>query len=136
MERGNTKHGPRLDDEMAHEVRGVVQGGTVSRVDEFHEPEPAGENQPSPSHIPGGRSTGGTPPDLTFDEIERRSRLGRYLPKSSLPGDREELISGAADLRAPDDVMEDLSRLPAGEIYVTVNEIWAALGGHNEARRR
>jgi uncharacterized protein DUF2795 len=135
MDRGSSKHSPRLDDEMAHEVRGIVQGGVDNRVEEFHDPEPAGEDQPSASYMPGGATTGGAPPGMTHDEVEQRSRLGRFIPMASLPGDRETLIAGARSLNAPDDVIDELSRLPEGETYETVNQIWAALGHHNEERR-
>jgi hypothetical protein len=131
MERGNTKHGPRLDDEMAHEVRGLVQGAPAdSRVEEFRDPEPSGEDQPEPR----GHLAGGAPPGMTYEEVEERSRLGRYIPRSSLPGDREALVIGASQLNAPDDVLAELARLPAGETFQTVNEVWAALGHHNEER--
>jgi hypothetical protein len=133
MDRGNTKHGARLDEEMAQEVRGIVQSGrSDSRVEEFHDPEPAGEDQPE---LGTGRLEGGAPPGMTYEEVEARSRLGRFIPRSSLPGDREELIVGANDMNAPDDILEQLAALPAGETYQTVNEIWAALGHSNEERR-
>jgi hypothetical protein len=131
MERGNTKHGVRLDEEMAHEVRGVVQGdGSDSRVEEFQDPEPPGEDQPGR-----GRLVGGAPPGMTYEEVEERSRLGRYIPRSALPGDRDALIVGAHGLDAPDDIMRQLASLPAEGIFRTVNEVWAALGHSNEARR-
>jgi hypothetical protein len=133
MERGNTKHGVHVDEEMANEVRGIVQGdGSGSRVEETRDPEPAGEDQPQPDR---GRFEGGAPPGMTYDEVEERSRLGRYIPRSRLPGDREELIVGAHELNAPDDVLAQLANLPAGETFQTVNEIWAALGHSNEQRR-
>jgi len=39
-ERGNTKHGPRLDDELAHESQSLVQGHGPSHVEEFRQTEP------------------------------------------------------------------------------------------------
>jgi hypothetical protein len=55
MERGSTKHGPRLDDQMAQEARGHLQGGPAGgRAGEWHEPEPAGEDQPEPALVPLG----------------------------------------------------------------------------------
>ena len=40
-ERGNTKHGPRLDEEMEQETRGMVQGhGGSPHVESFRETEP------------------------------------------------------------------------------------------------
>ena len=117
MERGSTKHGPVLDGEMANEE---VQ------------PEASDEDRPEVG-VPG--VTGGAPPGMTYDEVEQRSRLGRYIPRSSLPGDREALVLGAKTLEAPDDVIAQLASLPAEERFRTVNEIWAALGHHNEERR-
>jgi hypothetical protein len=135
MDRGSSKHGPRLDEEMAHEVRGIVQGGTDPRVEEFHDPEPSGEDQPSASYIPGGSVTGGAPPGMTYDEVEQRSNFGRFIPMASLPGDRDRLIAGARQLNAPDEVIAQLEALPPGQEFQTVNQIWAALGHHNEERR-
>ena len=111
-QRGSSKHSPRVDEEMAQEARGVVQGS------------------PPDNHL-----AGGAPPGMTYEEVEERSRLGRFIPRSSLPGDREELVLGATEMNAPDDVIVTLAALPADERYRTVNEIWAALGHHNEERR-
>jgi hypothetical protein len=71
-------------------------------------------------------------PELTHDEIEARSRLGRYIPMASLPGDRDDLIAGATELNAPDDIIDALERLPEDELFETVSEVWAALGHRNE----
>ncbi len=138
MERGSTKHGPRLDEEMEHEVRGMLQGGGAGgRVEEWHEPEPAGEDQPDVSEVLDEPSRGGgAPPGMTSEEVADRSELGRYIPLSALPGDRAELIAGARTLLAPDHVLAALARLPDdGTRYETVNQVWAALGHHNEERR-
>lgn len=132
MERGNTKHGRALDEQMRHEARGVVQGGVDGHADEFRDPQPPGEDQPDATWE--GRSTrpGGAPPGMTYDEVEARSRLGRYIPMASLPGDRDDLIAGASEMNAPDDILNLLESLPEGETYETVAQIWAALGYHNE----
>lgn len=135
MERGNTKHGPRLDEQMQHEVRGTVQSSAGGRVEEWHDPEPAGEDQPAVTRAPSGYERAGAPPGMTPQEVDQRSRLGRYIPMASLPGDRDRLIAGASSLDAPDDVLGQLAELPEGERYETVNQVWAALGHHNEERR-
>jgi hypothetical protein len=139
MERGNTKHGPRLDEELAHEVRTHTQGrGAGGRVEEWREPEPPGEDQPEVGWIPGGsRDTraGGAPGELTADEVEARSRLGRYLDLSVLPGDRAALRSCAERYRAPEDILAELDRLRPDRTFATVNEVWAALGHPVETRR-
>ena len=132
MDRGSTKHGPIVDEQMEHEVRGIVQGAVNSRAEEARDPEPAGEDQPDATWEGAGTRTGGAPPGMTYEEVEQRSRLGRYIPMASLPGDRDDLIAGATEMNAPDDVLDMLSPLPEDTEYRTVSEIWAALGHHNE----
>jgi hypothetical protein len=123
MERGNTKHGPRLDEEMEREVRGTLQGTAGSRVEEWKMAEPAGEDQPEPTTVPAGdyRTHGDSA------QRERMSRLGRYIGLSALPGDRTVLRASAQVLEAPDDILAALDRLPEGVTYATVAEIWDAL---------
>ncbi|MEV1328764.1 DUF2795 domain-containing protein [Micromonospora costi] len=137
MERGNSKHGPRIDDQMSQEVSGLVQGpGTGgSRVDEARVPEPAGEDQPEATTAPAGELRSGAPKGMSSQDVERRSRFGRFITMTALPGDRETLIANARDNDAPDDIIADLQRLPDGTRYQTVSEVWAALGNKNETTR-
>ncbi|MFC8302596.1 hypothetical protein ACFUCV_02810 [Specibacter sp. NPDC057265] len=39
-ERGSTKHGPHLDDEMQHETQGMVRGNQPAHAEEWRETEP------------------------------------------------------------------------------------------------
>ncbi len=123
MERGNSKHSPRVDEQMSQEVLGAVQGITESRAEEWKMAEPAGEDQPEPTRI----INEGSANDL--------SRFGTYIGLSAMPGDREALIRSAEVLAAPDDVLDDLNRLPDGVVYHTVTEIWSALGRGPGERR-
>ncbi|WP_281894498.1 DUF2795 domain-containing protein [Phytohabitans aurantiacus] len=134
MERGSNKHGPRLDDQMAAEVRGMVQGNVAgSRVEEWRQPEPAGEDQPEPTTVPAGDYRTGAPEGMTSEEVEQRSRLGRYLDLSALPADREGLRRSAERHQAPDDVLDALDRLPSGTTFETVTEVWATLRHENDS---
>ncbi|MFG2104780.1 DUF2795 domain-containing protein [Micromonospora echinaurantiaca] len=137
MERVNSKHGPRLDEQLSQEVSGLVQGpGTGgSRVDESRVPEPAGEDQPEATTAPAGARRSGSPQGMSSEDVERRSRLGRFITMTALPGDRAALIANARDNDAPDDVVAELERLPEGVRYETVSEVWAALGHKNETTR-
>ncbi|PWU47776.1 hypothetical protein DLJ46_13680 [Micromonospora globispora] len=137
MERGSSKHGPRVDEQMSREVEGLLQGPGAggSRVDESRQPEPAGEDQPEPKTLTAGASRGGNPQGMSMDDVEGRSRLGRYITMSALPGDREALIANARDNDAPADIVDALERLPDGTRYQTVSEVWAALGHKNETTR-
>ncbi|MEU4675366.1 MULTISPECIES: DUF2795 domain-containing protein [Micromonospora] len=137
MERGNSKHGPRVDEQMSQEVSGLVQGpGTGgSRVDESRVPEPAGEDQPEATTAPAGELRTGAPKGMSSQDVERRSRLGRFITMSALPGDREALVANARDNGAPDDIVAALQTLPDGTRYQTISEVWAALGNKNETTR-
>ncbi|MDG6107104.1 DUF2795 domain-containing protein [Dactylosporangium aurantiacum] len=90
--------------------------------------EPFGEDQPEPAQVPQGDRRTGAPPGLSSADMEEFSRLGRYIGLSALPGDRGALRRSAETLQAPDDVLGELDRLPEGETYATVTEVWAALG--------
>ena len=46
VERKSDKHGPRVDEEMEHEVRSMEQGAPVpSRVEEHRETEPVDQEE-------------------------------------------------------------------------------------------
>lgn len=103
---------------MARETLAYTQGsGTGSRTEEWRDPEPPGDGQPEAAPIPDIES-----------EDEGLSRLGRFVPRSALPGDREKLIAGARRMHATDDVLDQLAQLEPGLEYATVSEVWAALG--------
>jgi Protein of unknown function (DUF2795) len=135
MERGSSKHGPRVDEEMSREVSGTVQGTAGSRVEEWRQPEPSGEDQPEPTTAPVGETRGGKPQGMTADDLEQRSRLARFIGLSALPGDRTALRRSAEDNEAPGDILAQLDRLPADTEFQNVSEVWAALGHRNESQR-
>ncbi|MFC7550397.1 DUF2795 domain-containing protein [Plantactinospora sp. GCM10030261] len=135
MERGNSKHGPRVDEQMSNEVSGMVHGTAGGRAEEWHTPEPSGEDQPEVTRAPDGRTRNGPPQGMTSEEVEERSRLGRFITLSALPGDRASLRENAERNEAPADVLDELDRLPEGVRFQTVSEVWAALGHSNESTR-
>lgn len=117
MDRANSKHSRRLDDEMARETLGYTRGvGAGSRTVEWREPEPAAEGQPEPAPIP----------DIESEDSDL-SRFGRYIPRSTLPADREKLLAGARQLHAPDEILAMIERLRPGRTYATVVEAWTDL---------
>ncbi len=95
MERGSSKHSPRVDEEMSNEVRGMLQGTAGSRVEEWKMAEPAGEDQPEPTTVPEGDYRTGSPVGVSSAEMEQFSRFGRFIGRSALPGDREALRRSA-----------------------------------------
>ncbi|MCP2315414.1 hypothetical protein APR12_000744 [Nocardia amikacinitolerans] len=44
MERGNSKHGPKRDDQLAHELEGALKGNRSTRADEWRDPEPLADD--------------------------------------------------------------------------------------------
>jgi hypothetical protein len=136
MERGSDKHGPRLDDELEHEVRGLLQGRTnEGRVEEWHDPEPSGEDQPEVGDFPDpGDIPGGAPAGITAAEADARARFASYLSRSLFPADRATLRAAAEAANAPDQVLAVIDRLPDGE-FVNVAEAWQAAGGGIESQR-
>jgi hypothetical protein len=135
MERGNSKHSPRVDEQLEREVEGTVHGVAGSRAEEWREAEPAGDDQPEPTLVPEGDNGSGSPQGMTSAEVEQRSRLGRYITRSALPGNRAALRRDAEQNDAPDDVLAEIDRLPSDREFRTVSEVWAALGHANETHR-
>ena len=118
MERGSNKHSPRVDDQLESEVRGTLHGTAGARAEEWRVAEPPGEDRPEITL---------EPPGVGNAEADQLSRFGRYIGKSALPGEREALERSARDLKAPDDVLEALHRLPPRTTYRTVIEVWKAV---------
>jgi hypothetical protein len=121
MERGSSKHSPRVDEEMKHEVRGTVQGVAGGRAEEWKMAEPAGEDQPDATRAVEAEAAN----DMSRNDM---SRFGRYIGLSAMPGDRDALRRSAEILAAPDDILADLDALPDNVTFHTVTEVWAALG--------
>ena len=131
MERNNL-HGFRVDDAMAGETDSLTRGAPVeSRVEEWREAEPAGEDQPVPDTILSG-DTQDTP--LNHDELELRSELAKRLRKSAFPANRQALEEVAAEEQAPGPIIDLLRRLPDGRTFENTADVWKALGGIVEHR--
>jgi hypothetical protein len=128
MDRGSSKHSPRVDDQMADEVRGTVQGVAGARAEEWKMAEPSGEDQPEVTVVPDQDDSLGEPGGVGNPAAEQFSRFGSYIGRAALPGDKSALIRSARDLDAPDDVLAVLEGLPDGATYRTVAEVWTAAG--------
>ena len=135
MDRGSDKVSPREDEQLKHETEGLVRSGHSTHAEEWKDPEPAGEDQPDADLAPDGTLHGGTPPGMSSDDIEGRAELASYVPKSSYPMVREQVLNLVIDNHAPDRVISLVRNLPSGREFHNVNEIWATLGGHVENER-
>ena len=128
--------GPREDDELKHETRGLEQGGHSTHVEEWRDPEPAGEDQPTgDEHVVPEWLEQGTPPGMTPDDVEQRSELARFLDPSQFPAGRDALVETARRNQAPDVVVDRLQQLPAGQELHNTQDVARAVGLGTEERR-
>lgn len=135
MQRGSDKHSARMDDALDAEVSGLVHAGRDTHAEEWKSAEPSGEDQPEVDLTADGDVHGGVPDGLTEDDVEGRSRLAAYLGKEVWPATGEQLVEVAGSRQAPDVVLDQLQRLPAGRVFDNVQEVWSSLGGGAEQHR-
>ena len=76
-----------------------------------------------------------TSPGTSEGDIERRAAIAESLGKEVWPADRDQLIAKALEGTAPDRVVSDLQRLPAGRQFENVQEVAQALGLGTEQQR-
>ena len=124
----STKHSPRVDDELEHEMQGMLRGEHANRAEEWREVEPQAEGDPDIDRVPDGSYTGGTPTGMTPDAVAARAELARWLDRADFPATGSGLVAAARDHRAPDAVVAELGRLPEGDTYERVGDVVRALG--------
>jgi hypothetical protein len=123
MERGNTKHGPLRDEELAHETEPMLRGAPQrAHAEEWREVEPLDGADPVVARPEGAR------PKPTVRNIELRSELARTLTRDAFPADRDALTDRLADADASLDLVGRVAGLPAGHRFDDVHEVLEALG--------
>ena len=124
----STKHGARLDDELQHEVEGMVRSGRSTHANEWADPEPVAEGDPDIDVSPADTLVGGTPVGTNPDAVVARAELARWLDRADYPNTGPGLVEAARDHRAPDAVVAELRKLPDGETYERIGDVVRALG--------
>ena len=124
----STKHSPRVDEQLEHEVQGMMKADRSTRAEEWREVEPVAEGEPDIDTAPAGTLVGGTPVGMDADAVVARAELARWLDRADFPSDGPGLVEAARDHRAPDAVVAELERLPDGETYDRVGDVVRALG--------
>jgi hypothetical protein len=76
-----------------------------------------------------------TSPGTDQADIGRRAAIAEALGKEVWPADRDTLVSKAEESNAPDGVLAQLRRLPAGTVFTNVQEVAQALGLGTEQQR-
>ena len=77
----------------------------------------------------------GTPAGTSPADVDRRSAIAEALGKEVWPADRDALVAKAQESNAPDRVLGDLRRLPAGQQFENVQDVARALGLGTEQHR-
>jgi hypothetical protein len=126
MERGSSKHGPELDEQMEREDESILRTGQPPRTEEWREPEPF-----DPEHLdqelPPDQEPA-APRGMTPADVDLRSDIARWLPPHKLTEGRDALLEFLRHEGAPDDVADAIASLPAGRRFATIGEIVRALG--------
>jgi hypothetical protein len=124
----STKHSPRVDEELEHEIQGMLKAEHATRSEEWREVEPIAEGDPDITTDPAGTLVGGVPVGMTEDAVVARAELARWLDRADFPATGPELVEAARDHRAPDAVAAELGKLPEGETYERIGDVVRALG--------
>jgi hypothetical protein len=135
VDRGSDKHSPHVDDQLKHETEGMVRAGRSTHAEEWKDAEPSGEDQPDADLAPEGTMHGATPGGMDPDDVDGRAELAGFIGKDPYPLVREQVIDLVKDRQAPDRVIDLVRRLPSGQEFHNINEVWTAVGGHVESDR-
>ena len=76
-----------------------------------------------------------TAPGTSTGDVEHRAAIAEALGKEVWPADRDALVAKAEEGNAPDRVLADLRRLPAGQQFANVQDVAHALGIGTEQQR-
>jgi hypothetical protein len=124
----STKHSPRVDEELEHEMQGMLKAERGTRAEEWREVEPSAEGDPDVDADPEGTLVGGTPVGMDADAVVARAELARWLDRADYPNSGSGLVEAARDHRAPDAVVAELEKLPADDTYERIGDVVRALG--------
>ena len=124
----STKHSPRVDEELEHELQGMVRSGRSTRAEEWRDAEPSAEGDPDVDADPSGTLVGGTPAGMDADAVVARTEIARWLDRADFPSSGAELAEAARGHQAPDAVVSELERLPEGDTFERVGDVVRALG--------
>jgi hypothetical protein len=128
MSERSTKHSPRVDEELEHEMQGMLRGEGANRAEEWREVEPQAEGDPDIDRVPDGSFTGGTPVGTDPDAVTARAELARWLDRADYPNTGAGLAEAARNHQAPDAVVAEFERLPEGDSYERIGDVVRALG--------
>jgi hypothetical protein len=123
MQRGSDRLNVHRDDEMKHELKGLLRSGHPTRVEEWHDPEPAADDDPEVWSGP----VGGLGAPASLERV--RSELARTLSRGSFPATARDLARVLRRQNAPGTLVDAVARLPQSARYENVQQLAEALVG-------
>lgn len=111
MQRGSNRLNVHHDDEMKHQLQGLIRSGRPTRSEEWSDPEPAADDDP----------------ELALAGGDVRSELARHLRRTDFPADRVTLSGRLRERNAPDRWVAVVERLPWGRRFDRIQEVVEAL---------
>jgi Protein of unknown function (DUF2795) len=121
MQRGNDRLSVHKDEEMKHELQGLIRSGRPTRSEEWLDPEPAADDDPP---VAAGPVTEGVP-----DYEALRFELARHLHRRAFPARRRALVRLLTEEYAPAPLTDRLRGLPDSTTFHNVGEVAEALSG-------
>ncbi|AOR31133.1 hypothetical protein BFF78_08815 [Streptomyces fodineus] len=121
MQRGSDRLNVHRDDEMKHELRGLLRSGHPTRVEEWHDPEPAADDDPEVWSGP----VGGLGSPASLERV--RSELARTLSRSSFPATARDVARMLRRQNAPGTLVDAVAALPHSARYENVQQLAEAL---------
>ncbi|CCK26297.1 hypothetical protein BN159_1918 [Streptomyces davaonensis JCM 4913] len=128
MQRGSDRLSVHRDDEMKHELQGLLRSGHPTRTEEWHDPEPSADDDPQVAGGPVAPGAG----MAALPAV--RQELARVLSRGQFPAGPRELAGALRRAYAPDALVESLERQPRSARYATVQELAEALSGTGRHR--
>ncbi|MFJ1968496.1 DUF2795 domain-containing protein [Streptomyces sp. NPDC087903] len=121
MQRGSDRLSVHRDDEMKHELQGLLRSGHPTRVEEWHDPEPGADDD---LEVAGGPVTPGRS-GVSLEAV--RLELARVLGRGPFPATAGELAGALRGGHAPDTFVEAVEALPREQRYANVQQLAEAL---------
>ncbi|WP_431041477.1 DUF2795 domain-containing protein [Streptomyces sp. P1-3] len=119
MQRGSDRVSAHKDDELKHELDGLLRSGHPTRAEEWHDPnpEPAADDDPTASFGP-------LPARGSRGEYEAmRFEIARHLARTAFPAKRAVLVRTLHERHAPDRVVALVESLPPDRTFHTVEDV-------------
>ncbi|WP_069812384.1 DUF2795 domain-containing protein [Streptomyces sp. TP-A0874] len=126
MQRGSDRLNVHQDDEMKHQLQGMLRSGHSTRAEEWNDPEPGADDDPAVTTGPEPRLRDEDQEELRDEGL--RFELARYLGRTPFPAERQDLLNVLDERHAPAELVDIASSLPGGDTYRNVQEVMTALG--------